>query len=324
VKVHPNTGGGEAMVSTETVTSGGARVAPGHGAKKDRVSRSRRSRTFRFRRLAGGTGGYLLLGGYSVISLFPLLWMVNTSLKTPAGVFADPPQWVPSPFSTMSYSLLDTTIPIADYFVNSVVMTVLVVAGQLLLGVPAAYAFARVQFRGRRTLFLMLMSGLMVPPIVVMIPLFIALKNIGWIDSLQGLVVPQLFAFGTPILVVFFLRQYFVTLPPELEEAAAIDGAGQVRTLLTVILPNSWPALATGGAMSLVAAWNNFLWPLLVTNDLNGYTLTVGVGSLVGQFREANWGVIMAASAFILIPIVGFFIATHKAFMASLSTTGLK
>jgi multiple sugar transport system permease protein len=203
-------------------------------------------------------------------------------------------------------------------------MTVLVSSGEILFGVFAAYAFARLEFPGRDRLFLLLLTSLMVPPIVVMLPLYIILDHIGWVNTLEGLVVPQMFSFGTAALVVFFLRQYFATLPRELEEAAYIDGAGPLRTLWRIVLPNAFPALGTVASLAIVAAWNNLLWPLLIINTNSKYVLTIGLASLVGEFNDANWGAIMGGTALLLLPLLLAFVAGHRYFLNSVAVSGLK
>lgn len=283
-----------------------------------------RSIPVRVRRGALNGGTYVLLLAYTVVSLVPLLWMLSTAFKPASQLFASPPVWIPSPIVFQHFIDILEQVPFANMFLNTVLMSVIVMIGQVVLGALAAYAFARVRFAGRQLLFTVFLFGLMVPPIVVMVPLFAMLRSLGMVDSLAGLTVPQIFAFGTPTLIVFFMRQYFLTLPEELEEAATVDGAGLLRTLWSVILPNARPALATGASLSLVATWNALLWPLLVINEPNKYVLTVGVGTLIGQFREADWGMVMAGCTLVLAPIVIAFIVLQKHFLRSVSTSGLK
>lgn len=292
-------------------------VGPGRRALRSRTSR-------RGRRLAANTGTYVLLTVWAAVCLAPLAWVVVTAFTEQSNLYRNPPSLFPNPPTLANFGYLFNNVDYVQFFVNTAIMTVLVTFGEILFGILAAYAFARIEFPGRDRLFLLLLTSLMVPPIVVMLPLYIMLNHIGWVNTLEGLVVPQIFSFGTSALVVFFLRQYFATLPRELEEAAYLDGAGLFRTLWKIVLPNAFPALGTVASLAIVAAWNNLLWPLLIINSTGKYVLTIGLASLVGEFNDANWGAIMGGTALLLLPLVLAFVAGHRYFLNSVAVTGLK
>jgi multiple sugar transport system permease protein len=267
---------------------------------------------------------YAALIGFAVFALFPLVWMIDTAFKPQVETFTFPPVWIPHPPTLANFKTLFTQVPISQFMVNSILMTVFVVGGQLIFGVPAAYAFARMKFYGRNILFMVFLTSLMIPPIVVMIPLFIMLREVGWISTRPGLIIPQIFSFGIPTLVVFFLRQFFLSLPYELEEAARLDGASLLRTLWSIILPNSGAAITTVAAIGIVSIWNTLLWPLLETSTPSQYVLTVAMGTLIGEYRTADWGEVMAGAAVVLLPMLLVFFVAQRQFMRSIAITGIK
>jgi ABC-type glycerol-3-phosphate transport system permease component len=267
---------------------------------------------------------YGVLTVFALIGLFPIYWMVATSIKPQTQIFSYHPVWIPHPATLNGYHVAITQDQFSTFFSNSVIMTAFVVFGQLLFGVPAAYSFARMKYRGRDTLFLLFLCSLMVPPLVTMVPLFVMLSQIHWVNTWQGLIVPQIFSFGIPTLVVFFLRQFFLTLPREFEEAAAVDGAGTLRTIWSIILPNSKGAMVTVGAIGLVSTWNSFLWPVLIVSSTNRYPLTVAIGALLGQDLTPDWSAVMAGSALVMLPMVVFFVLTQRQFVRSIALSGAK
>lgn len=281
-------------------------------------------RSPRPRRFVGTVGTYFALVVYALVSAFPLLWMVATAFKPASEIFKSPPEWFPWPIVLTHFADAVAQAPFANMFLNTVLMSIIVMIGQLTLGSFAAYAFARIPFRGRQPLFYLFLFGMMVPPIVVMVPLFVMLHTAGLINTEAGLTLPQIFSFGTPTVIVFFLRQYFMTLPLELEEAATVDGCNGFRTFWSIVLPNARPALATAASLSLVASWNTLLWPLLVAVTPDKYVLTTGIGSLIGEFDTADWGQVMAAATLVLLPILVVFALIQRHLMRSISTTGLK
>ena len=261
---------------------------------------------------------YVVLGAGAAIMLLPFVWMVSTSLKTPADIFVYPPQWLPNPVRWSNYADVMHVLPFGRYVLNTTLVATSVTALHLLVSSLAAYAFARLRFPGRNRLFLAYLATLMVPGQVTLIPNFLIVKYLGWIDTYQALIVPQAFsAFGT-----FLLRQFFLTIPRELEDAARIDGASALGVYWRIILPLSGPALATLGVFTFTAQWNNFLWPLIVINDEQLRTLTVGLRALVGQFT-VQYQLLMAGSVIALVPMLVVFLLAQRFFVRGIALTGL-
>ena len=261
---------------------------------------------------------YVVLGAGAAIMLLPFVWMVSTSLKAPADVFVYPPQWLPNPVRWSNYADVMHVLPFGRYVLNTTLVATSVTALHLLVSSLAAYAFARLRFPGRNRLFLAYLATLMVPGQVTLIPNFLIVKYLGWIDTYQALIVPQAFsAFGT-----FLLRQFFLTIPRELEDAARIDGASALGVYWRIILPLSGPALATLGVFTFTAQWNNFLWPLIVINDEQLRTLTVGLRALVGQFT-VQYQLLMAGSVIALVPMLVVFLLAQRFFVRGIALTGL-
>jgi multiple sugar transport system permease protein len=262
--------------------------------------------------------GILVLG--ACISVFPYVWAVLTSLKPANEVFGAGFLGLPSHLEWSNYTHVFTSVPLLRYLLNTLFVAVCSVLGQLIFGSLAAYAFARMNFRGKNLIFLGYLSTLMIPNIVTLIPLFILMKQLGWINTFYGLIAPT--ALGTPV-GIFLLRQFFLTIPVELEEAMRIDGAGVIRILLQLILPLSKPILATLAIITFVASWNNFLWPLIVTNSDDMKLISVGIASFQLQYG-AQWNYMMAAATVALLPLIILFIVFQRRIIESIQITGLK
>lgn len=261
---------------------------------------------------------YLLLSWAAVIMLLPFIWMLSTSLKTQAAVFVYPPEWIPNPVQWRNYSDVVRVMPFLRYVLNTAAVATSITLLHLAVSSLAAYAFARLKFPGSNRLFFAYLATLMVPGQVTLIPNFLIVKYLGWIDTYQALIIPQAFtAFGT-----FLLRQYFLTIPKELEDAARIDGASALDIYWRIMLPLSGPALATLGVFTFTAQWNNFLWPLIVINDEQMRTLTVGLRALVGQFT-VQYPLLMAGSVISLLPMVIVFLLAQRFFVRGIALTGL-
>jgi multiple sugar transport system permease protein len=244
--------------------------------------------------------------------------MLSTSLTAPADIFVYPPQWLPDPVRWSNYADVMRIMPFGRYVLNTTVVATSVTLLHLLVSSLAAYAFARLRFPGRNKLFLAYLATLMVPGQVTLIPNFLIVKYLGWIDTYQALIIPQIFsAFGT-----FLLRQFFLTIPRELEDAARIDGASAFGVYWRIILPLSGPALATLGVFTFTAQWNSFLWPLIVINDAQMRTLTVGLRALVGQFT-VQYQLLMAGSVIALLPMLVVFLLAQRFFVRGIALTGL-
>ncbi|HEX2863236.1 MAG TPA: carbohydrate ABC transporter permease [Deinococcales bacterium] len=264
---------------------------------------------------------FVLLAAGAAVMLFPFLWMLSTSLKPSTAVLTMPPQLVPAEPTLQPYADVAATFPLVRVLLNSVFVAVLTTAGQLLISAMAGYAFARLPFRGRGLLFTLYLSTLMVPFAVTMTPLFIVVKYLGWTDSYAGLIVPGLFsAFGT-----YFMRQYFLGLPRELEEAATLDGATATRTFFSVMLPQAGPALATMGVLGLMASWNSFLWPLLIVTNPNLMTLPLALSTLQGLHPgQTEWNLVMAGAVVSVVPMILVFLLAQKWVVAGMANAGLK
>lgn len=261
---------------------------------------------------------YLLLSAAAVVMLLPFVWMLSTSLKTPSSVFVYPPEWIPKPVEWTNYVQVTRVMPFLRYVLNTAAVATSITLLHLTVSSLAAYAFARLRFPGRNRLFLAYLATLMVPGQVTLIPNFLIVKYLGWIDTYQALIIPQIFsAFGT-----FLLRQFFLTIPNELEDAARIDGASSFAIYWRIVLPLSGPALATLGVFTFTAQWNNFLWPLIVINDEQMRTLTVGLRALVGEFT-VQYPLLMAGSVISILPMLIIFVVAQRFFVRGIALTGL-
>jgi len=270
-----------------------------------------------------GLGGkivvYLLLILSALVMLVPFVWMLSTSLKSTQYVLNPVPELIPNPVSLDSYARLFELFPMGTWVANSLLVAILATAGQLLTCSMAAYAFARMHFRGSNLLFLLYLATMMVPFQVTVTPLFILMRNLGWINSYQSLILPQVFsAFGT-----FLLRQAFQAIPRELEEAAFMEGASHWTVFTRMILPLARPALATLAVFSFMGSWNAFLWPLFVVNDPNLMTLPVGLSLLHGE-HLTEWNLVMAGSVITIIPMLVVYIFAQQYLVKGFVTSGLK
>jgi len=263
-------------------------------------------------------GLHLLLIAGSVLMLVPFAWMLSTSLKQPGDVFIYPPQWIPQPVQWENYRETVTVMPFGRFYLNSIIQAVAVTALQLLTASLAAFAFARLRFRGRDLLFLLYLATMMIPFPVTMIPNFIIMRYLNWIDTFRALILPPAFsAFST-----FLLRQYFMSIPLEMDDAARVDGASSFRIWWQIILPLSGPALATLAIFTFLGQWNSFLWPLIVTNSEEMRTLPVGLAAFQGQY-SVQWHLLMAGSVIAVLPILVIYIAGQKWFVRGITLTGM-
>ena len=267
--------------------------------------------------------GYAALIVVALISLIPFLWMLSTSLKSLADTYVLPPRWIPSAFHFENYTTLWHDLPMNFWLFNSVKVAVLVTLGTLVTCSMAAYAFARIDFPGRNLLFYAFIGTMMIPGMMYQVPKFALVRELGWYNhpSHAALIVPALSsAFG-----VFLLRQFFLTIPKELEEAARIDGAGHWTIFFRIILPLSGPALATLGVFTFIGIWNDFLNPLLFYDDINLYTLQTGLGFLNDAHSSTvNVNRKMAGDIIALIPMIAVFIAAQKYYVRGIALTGTK
>ncbi|MBO4205467.1 carbohydrate ABC transporter permease [Micromonospora echinofusca] len=267
------------------------------------------------------TARYLVLVTLALIFVAPLAWMVVTSLKDYPDAQRIPPSWLPDPVSGYGYEqiLNSSANPVLRWFLNSMLAATLHALLVLVTAAMAGYALARLRFRGRKVGFALIVATLFVPPTSLIIPNFLVVDSIGWIDTLAVVVVPgAASAFG-----VFFLRQFFLSLPRELEEAAVLDGANQWQTFVRVVLPLSKPALATLAVLSFLTNWNDFLWPIFVLFSPEQLTLPPGLGLLQGAY-VTDYPVIMAGAVLASVPVLVLFVLAQRYVIQGVSRSGLK
>lgn len=262
---------------------------------------------------------YLAMSGVAALMLFPFGWMIATSLTSDSQLFVTPPQLFPSPLVPDNYLRVAEAFPIGRFLVNSLLVAGISTSLQVGTSAMAAYAFARLRFRGRDALFLVYLATLMVPLQVTIVPLFIEMRFMGLVNTYPALILPAIAsAFGT-----FLLRQAFLSLPRELDEAAFIDGASHWTVFRRIVVPLAGPALATFGIFAFMASWNSFLWPLVVTSGQDLMTLPVGLSNLHGRYETA-WNLVMAGSTISVIPIVIVYVIAQKHVIRGVALTGIK
>lgn len=260
----------------------------------------------------------LLVAGAAAM-VFPFLWMLSTSLKGDEVLFVTPPQLVPDPLVFDNYATVASDFPLLRWLFNSVVVAVAVTGLQVATSAMAAYAFARFEFPGRDKLFVLYLATLMIPFQVLIVPLFIEMTELGFVNSYPGLILPLIVSpFGT-----FLLRQSFLGLPRELEEAAFIDGAGHWTVFTKIVLPLAKPALAAFSIFAFMASWNAFLWPLVIVNSDRLMTLPLGLATLQGRYTTA-WNLVLAGSTISVLPIVAVYLMAQKHIIRGVTLSGLK
>ena len=264
------------------------------------------------------SGWHLVLLPLALLMLLPLLWMLVTSLSTLAETRRFPPG-LPSSLHWHNYATAWVQSPFARWLLNSGVVAVTCVVSNVVLCSLAGYAFARIPFAGSKVLFVGILATLMVPFQVVMIPTLLIVKHLGLVDSLPALIAPNLVtAFG-----IYLLRQFFLSLPAELEEAAIVDGAGRLRILTTILLPLMGPPLSTLAVLTFLQVWNDFLWPLVVTSSPETMTVQLGLATFQSA-HFTNWPVLMAGTLMSQLPVLVLFLLGQRYFVRSIATTGLK
>lgn len=264
---------------------------------------------------------YGLLVGLGALFLLPLLWMLTSSLKPEGAGLRFPPEFVPKVFAFENYPKIFSLIPFSLFFRNSVIVSTVAVIGELLSSSLVAFAFARLRFPGKDVLFLVLLSTMMLPGVVVLVPTFILWRNLGLINTFAPLTVGSYFA---PAFSVFLLRQFFLTINLELDEAAKVDGASEFRIYWQIILPLAKPALATIAIFSFLASWNDFLGPLIYLSDSNMYTLALGVNYLRNFRGGGELSYQMAAATLFVLPAIILYYIAQRFMVEGIVTTGLK
>lgn len=262
---------------------------------------------------------YVVLFGMAVTMLAPFLWMALTSFMDELEVFSYPPKLAPERWLWQNWIEALTSLPFDRFFLNSLIMSTGIALAQLLLCAMAAYSFARIRFPGREAIFFGFLSFLMVPVIVLLIPRFLLVNAFGWIDTFWALIVPEMVS----VWGIFLLRQFFLGLPRDLEDAARLDGAGEWKIFWRIVLPLSKPALATLGVFAFVASWQSFLWPLIATRSLHMRPMEVGIASFHSIYAD-NWPLQMAAATAAVIPLVLLFFFAQRYFVRGIALTGVK
>uniref|UniRef100_A0A942T2E7 Carbohydrate ABC transporter permease n=2 Tax=Neobacillus citreus TaxID=2833578 RepID=A0A942T2E7_9BACI len=255
----------------------------------------------------------------AVAMVLPFLWMILTSLKTYQESIQVPPVFIPEEFQWGNYKEVFGLLPFFKFMYNTVIITLLRTVGQLFLCSLAAYAFARIEFPGRNVLFLLALTVLMVPGQVFLLPQYMIMVKLGWLNTLSAVVVPGLFsAFGT-----FLLRQFFMGLPKELEEAARLDGCNHFQIYWKIMLPLAKPGLIALGIFTTLWSWNELMWPMIVNSSPESMTLSVGLSSLQGQYLT-NYPILMAGSFLAILPMLILFIFLQRQFIEGIAVTGGK
>jgi multiple sugar transport system permease protein len=262
----------------------------------------------------------LILVFGALLMIAPFLWIIQAAFGETTEAFVLPPRWLPQNPNLDNFQDVFDQVPYHLFMFNSIKLAVIVTVGQLITCSMAAYAFARLRFPGRNILFLVLLSALMIPGQVTIVPLFILVRQLGWYNTHLALIVPALInPFG-----VFLLRQYFVTIPTELEDAARVDGANVFTIYWRIILPLSGPVLTTLAILTFVGMWNQYFFPLIMINDPKLQVITVGLTLLRGQFGAGALGTIAAALAMAIVPVLIVFLALQKYIIKSIVSTGVK
>jgi len=273
-------------------------------------------------RYAGTYAALMILGG---LFLIPLLWMLSVSLQDAQSVFAQPFRWIPGGRPRWeNYAAALSAVPFGRYLFNTSVITASVLGLTLLSCTLVAYGFSRLRFRGRDFLFALCISTMMLPGQVTMIPLYMAYARLGWVDTYLPLIVPSLF--GSPF-YIFLLRQFFLTIPREYDEAALLDGAGRLRIYWSIVLPQARPAITTVALFCFVGTWNDFFGPLIYLNSPEKATLTLGLNMLKSQVigsGSVQWHILMAASVIVMLPNILVFFLAQKQFIRGIQLGGLR
>lgn len=269
--------------------------------------------------ITGGVVNTLLILVAALMTV-PFAWMFSTSFRIPAESFSLPPQWIPRQFIVENYRRVFELVPFVPFALNSLKISTIITAGQLLTSAMAAYAFARLDFRGKNILFLLLMSSLMVPGQVTIVPVFVVIRTLGLSDTHWALILPGLTsAFG-----IFLLRQFFLTLPSELEDAAKIDGANPLQIFLRVIIPLGVPALSVLAIFTFNASWNEFFRPLIFLQTWEKFTLPLGLVTLRGVEGTGSISVVLAGVSLALVPVLIIFLLAQRYLIEGITMTGLK
>jgi multiple sugar transport system permease protein len=270
----------------------------------------------------GRTLMYVIVIVFSFTFALPLIWMVITALKDDPDIFRLPPVWIPNPIRWANFPEALTIVPFGMHLVNTLKIAVPVVVGTLISCALVAYGFGRIQFPGRDLFFFTCLATMMIPFQVRMIPLYITFRNMGWLNSYKPLIVPAFF--GSPY-HIFLLRQFFMSIPLELSDAARIDGCGELMIFWRIVLPLAKPGLAVVGLFTFMGSWDNFIGPLIYLNDAKLYPLSIALRGFQSEFWEKHlWQYMMAASTATILPVVIIFYVAQRTLVEGITVTGIK
>lgn len=263
---------------------------------------------------------HVILMLVGVLFLFPFLWLVDTSLKTDTQIFTFPPKWIPEPVMWSNYSKALNAIPFMHYVGNTLKVVVLAVLGNVLSAPTIGYAFAKLQWRGRDKIFILVLATMMLPFQVTMIPLYSLYVKLGWVNTYLPLIIQDFFG---KAFFIFLMRQFFLTIPEEISQAARIDGASEFRIFWNVILPLAKPAVVTVALFSFIWSWTDFLGPLIYLTDSAKWTISIGLSQFTTS-HGLDWKLLMAGSTMFMIPMIILFMCMQKVFIEGIATSGLK
>ena len=273
-------------------------------------------------RTLGKLLGFLIVGGGGIIMMFPFLWLISSSLKAPNKIYVFPPQLIPDPVQWSNYSEVFSAVPVLLYTQNTLLITVFATIGTVLSSIIAGYAFGRLRFKGRDLIFSALLATLMLPYVVIMIPVYVMFSKIGWINTLLPLIVPSYFG---DAFFIFLLRQFFRTIPMELEDAARIDGASRLRALFQIIAPLARPAIIVVTIQSILGEWNAFMQPLIFLTKRSVFTLALGLNSLQRFETGRDWThYMMVLGVFMVVPVMILYFIAQRELIEGIVMTGLK
>jgi multiple sugar transport system permease protein len=263
--------------------------------------------------------GYVILCLIALLFIAPLIYMVSTSLKPEDQVFTTPPTLWGRSIDWSNYVQAFTYLPFARFILNGILVAGAGTIINMAVSALSGYAFSRIRWRGRNTVFVLFLATLMIPQDVLVIPMYVMMQGLGWVDTFKALIIPWAFT----ALGAFLVRQFFLTVPQELDDAARVDGAGTIRTFFSVMLPLARPTLAVLAVFTFIAYWNSFLWPLVVVNDVDAHgTIPLGLQSFFGQ-QGSEWNLVMAASVISMLPTVILLILLQKHLVKGIVTSGL-
>lgn len=264
--------------------------------------------------------GYTILLLFAVVFLIPFYWMFATALKGDDQLFQIPPAWVPNPAVWDNFAQVFREVPFGKFLVNSIILVIWNVFGQVLSCTLVAYGFARLRFPGRNALFFILLATLMIPRQVTLVPQFILFAKLGWVNTYLPLILP---AFGGSPFLIFLMRQYMMTIPLDLDAAATIDGANRLQILRHIIAPISMPAVILVAVFTFTDVWNDFMGPLIYLNDPDKFTVTLGLSFFQGA-KETSWDLLMAGALMAMIPPMILFFIAQKRLLGGLAASGIK